>query len=48
MLSRQQIEHYRETGWLVVEDLLDAALLAEARTVIGDFVARAKGVTAHD
>src|SRR6185312_10768272 len=48
MLSRQQIEHYRETGWAVVEDLLDAALLAQARAVIADFVAKAAGVRAHD
>ena len=48
MLSARQIEQYRDTGWLVVEDMLDAALLAQARGVIADFVARAAGVTAHD
>ena len=48
MLSRQQIEQYRETGWLVVEDLLDASLLAAAKRVIAEFVAKADRVTAHD
>src|SRR6266853_959304 len=48
MLSRQQIEHYRESGWLVVEDMLDAPLLAQARGVIADFVAKAERVSAHD
>jgi phytanoyl-CoA hydroxylase len=48
MLSRQQIEQYRETGWLVVEDVLDAALLAGARAVIADFVGKAAGIATHD
>lgn len=48
MLSRRQIEQYRETGWLVVEDMLEAPLLAEAKRVIADFVARADRVAAHD
>ncbi len=48
MLSRQQIEQYRETGWIVVEDLLDRALLRQAAAVIAEFVGGAARVTAHD
>jgi ectoine hydroxylase-related dioxygenase (phytanoyl-CoA dioxygenase family) len=48
MLSRRQIEQYHDTGWIVVEDMLDAPLLAEAKRVIADVVAKAAGVTAHD
>ncbi|HEX9488815.1 MAG TPA: phytanoyl-CoA dioxygenase family protein, partial [Stellaceae bacterium] len=48
MLSRQQIEQYCETGWLVVENMLDTGLLAQARGVIADFVATAARVSAHD
>jgi hypothetical protein len=31
MISEREVEQYRENGWLVVEGLLDAATLAEAR-----------------
>ncbi|HYM04284.1 MAG TPA: phytanoyl-CoA dioxygenase family protein, partial [Stellaceae bacterium] len=48
MLSRQQIEQYRETGWLVVEGLLDPALLDQARQVIAQFVAGSARISAHD
>ena len=48
MLSRQQIEQYRDTGYLVVENLLDAELLAQARQVIANVVADAARVSAHD
>jgi phytanoyl-CoA hydroxylase len=48
MLSRKEIDHYRETGWLVVEDMLDKATLSQARQVIAEFVAGAREVTQHD
>ncbi len=48
MLSQRQIDHYRANGWLVVENLLDRAMLAEMREVIAGFVAGAKRVSAHD
>jgi phytanoyl-CoA hydroxylase len=48
MLSRKEIDHYRETGWLVVEDMLDKATLSQARQVIAEFVAGAAKVTQHD
>jgi len=48
MLSRKEIDHYRETGWLVVEDMLDKATLSQARQAIAEFVAGAAKVTQHD
>ena len=47
MLSRRQLDDYHETGWLVVEDMLDAAMLAETRAVIEAFVANSAAVTHH-
>jgi phytanoyl-CoA hydroxylase len=48
MLSARDIEQYRETGYIVVEDILDKALLSQARQVIAELVAGAAKVTAHD
>lgn len=48
MLSARQVEQYRETGWVVVEGLLDPALLSRARQAIAEFVAGAAKVTQHD
>ena len=48
MLSAREIEHYRETGWLVVEKILDGAMVSQCRQVIAEFVAGAANVTAHD
>ncbi len=47
MLSRRQIDEYHESGWIVVENMLDAAMLAEARGVIDEFVANAAHVDKH-
>lgn len=48
MLSTREINHYRDTGWLVVENVLDEAMLSQARQVIAEFVAGAANVTKHD
>jgi len=47
MLSQRRIDQYHETGWLLVEDMLDAAALAEAREVVDAFVAAAANVVSH-
>jgi len=47
MLSRRQIDQYHDTGWLLVEDMLDPAALAEARQVVETFVANAATVVNH-
>jgi phytanoyl-CoA hydroxylase len=48
MLSAREVDHYRDTGWLVVENVLDEAMLSQARQVIAEFVAGAASVTKHD
>ena len=48
MLSARQIAQYRETGYLVVEDILDKTRLSQARQIIAEFVAGAAKVTQHD
>src|SRR5471032_66591 len=48
MLSAKQIGQYRDTGWLVVEDMLDAEMLSRARQVIAEFVAGSSKVSQHD
>jgi ectoine hydroxylase-related dioxygenase (phytanoyl-CoA dioxygenase family) len=47
MISERDIESYRETGWLVVEDVLDASELAAAHGAIAEFIQRARGVSEH-
>jgi ectoine hydroxylase-related dioxygenase (phytanoyl-CoA dioxygenase family) len=48
MLSPEQVESYRENGYLVVEDVVDPATIAELRAVTEDFVERARAVAASD
>ncbi|MFQ5972735.1 MAG: phytanoyl-CoA dioxygenase family protein [Alphaproteobacteria bacterium] len=48
MLTRHQIEQYREAGYLVVEDLLTPEQLSELRRVTYDLVAGARGLTRSD
>jgi phytanoyl-CoA hydroxylase len=48
MISDRDVTFYRTNGYLVVEDVLDAAALAEARRVIAELVDKARGVTQHD
>jgi ectoine hydroxylase-related dioxygenase (phytanoyl-CoA dioxygenase family) len=48
VLSQKQIDHYRDTGYLVVTDVLDAAMLEQARRTIAEMVAKAAGLTAHN
>ena len=47
MLTREQIEHYRREGYIVVERLLDPETLAELRRVTDEVVATAHGLTDH-
>jgi ectoine hydroxylase-related dioxygenase (phytanoyl-CoA dioxygenase family) len=48
MISQQDMASYRENGYVVVPDLVEPAVLAEMRRVIGGFVERARAVTTHD
>ena len=47
MLTREQIEHYRREGYIVVERLLDAHTLRELRRVTDEVVASARGLADH-
>ena len=48
VLTKTQIEQYREFGYLVVPAVLDAGLLAEIRRTVEAIVADASKVTAHN
>ncbi|MBV8651332.1 MAG: phytanoyl-CoA dioxygenase family protein [Alphaproteobacteria bacterium] len=47
MISQDDVSRYRETGWLLVENVLDAAQLAAIRGVIADFIDKARDVPQH-
>ena len=36
MISDKEVEHYRQTGYLVVPDVLDADILARLRGALDD------------
>jgi phytanoyl-CoA hydroxylase len=46
-LTKAQVEQYRELGYLVVADVLDAGLLGEIRRTVDAIVADAGKVTTH-
>lgn len=48
MLSSQQVQHYQEHGYIVVEKLFDEAMLDRMRGVIADLVGKARDVVAHN
>ena len=47
ILTKSQIEQYRELGYLVVPDAFDAGSLAEIRRTVDAIVADAGKVTTH-
>ena len=48
MLTKAEIEQYRELGYLVVPDVFDAGLLAEIRRAVDAIIADAGKVTTHN
>jgi len=48
MISAEQVAAYRRDGVLVVEDVLDAAQLREAKRVVEEFIQKAAAVTSHN
>jgi phytanoyl-CoA hydroxylase len=48
VISSKQVESYRENGYLVVENVLDAQMLDRVRAVTAELVAKAKGLTTHN
>src|SRR5258707_3265582 len=47
MLTKAEIEQYRELGYLVVSGVFDAELLAEIRRTVDAIIADAGKVTTH-
>ena len=47
MLNESQVAQYQDEGYLLVEDVLEPALLAELRAVTDDVVAGAAGLDEH-
>ncbi|KGM35541.1 phytanoyl-CoA dioxygenase family protein [Inquilinus limosus] len=47
MIKDEEVAAYRRDGVLVVEDVLDAAQLAEARRVVAELIEGSRAVTAH-
>ena len=48
MLSREQVETYREQGYLLVEDVIDRELLERLRRATHEMIDRSRAVTASD
>jgi phytanoyl-CoA hydroxylase len=48
VISKQQLDSYRENGYVVVENVVDADMLGAVKTVIGGLIDNAKGLTTHD
>ncbi len=48
MITQKQLEDYRRDGYVVVENVLDAATVAKIRSVIAGLVAKARGVNTHN
>ncbi len=48
MITQKQLEDYRRDGYVVVENVLDAATVEKIRSVIAGLVAKARGVTTHN
>jgi ectoine hydroxylase-related dioxygenase (phytanoyl-CoA dioxygenase family) len=48
MISKQQVDFYREQGYVLVENVIDKATLAAIHRVIAQVVEGARGKTRHD
>jgi phytanoyl-CoA hydroxylase len=47
MITREQVDFYHEQGFVVVDDVVDAALLTRLREAAKDIISAARGVTGH-
>ena len=48
MLSREQVETYREQGYILVEDVIEASLLERLRSSTHEMIDRSRAVAASD
>ena len=47
MISSKQVDFYKEHGYIVVEDVVDAATRDAMKAVVADLIGRARGLTTH-
>jgi ectoine hydroxylase-related dioxygenase (phytanoyl-CoA dioxygenase family) len=47
MITNEQIGFYRENGYVVVEDVLDAVMLSRIKTVLAELLEGARGLASH-
>jgi phytanoyl-CoA hydroxylase len=48
VITPKQVEFYKENGYIVVEDVVDAATREAMKAVIADLIAKATGLTTHN
>lgn len=48
VIKPQQVEFYNENGYVVVENVVDAATREAIKVVIAELIAKAKGLTTHN
>jgi phytanoyl-CoA hydroxylase len=48
VITTKDVESYKENGYILVENVLDAATLARMRSTIAGLVAKASGITQHN
>src|SRR4051812_14682369 len=48
VINEQDVAFYRENGYLIVKDVIDAPTLGRIRKAIADMVAKAAGVKTHN
>jgi ectoine hydroxylase-related dioxygenase (phytanoyl-CoA dioxygenase family) len=48
VITGKQVDFYRERGYVVVDDVVDAAMRDSVKAVIAQLVAQAKGLTTHN
>jgi ectoine hydroxylase-related dioxygenase (phytanoyl-CoA dioxygenase family) len=48
VIAGKQLEFYRENGYIVVENVVDAATRQAMKAVIADLIGKAKGLTTHN
>lgn len=48
ILTQQQVDHYHETGCVIVENVLDDVMRQRMKNVLADLVEKSRNVTAHD
>jgi phytanoyl-CoA hydroxylase len=48
VISAKQVDSYKERGYVVVEDVVDAAMRDSAKAVVAELIDKARGLTTHN